>query len=316
MPADVSADDYFGFEIASIWVDTTFRFPKEIIEETDDYIIEKGPMGAVAKNFKNATSTPEMIDFTITSRAKWEEFKPLMLKWDDARIDWDETRKHYTQSREKGKWITFDAAMGYDRTQTFVGSERLLMAMAEDPVWVKDMIDTAAEVIIRGAEDLLSKGIDFDGAYFYDDMGYRNAPLFSPRMFREMSMPGHKRIVDFMHAHKKPVILHSCGNVNELVPSLIEVGYDCLQPLEVKAGMDVIELKKKYGDVLAFFGGIDVRKMRHPDPAVIEEEIASKVGFAKKGGGYLYHSDHSVPDDISFQQYCRVIELVKKYGAF
>ena len=316
MPADVSVDDYFGFEMSGLDIDASFRFPYEIVEETDDYIIDKGGWGTTAKNWKNATSTPEMIDFTITTRAKWEEYKPLMLEWDDKRVDWEGTRKHYEASREKGKWITYNGAVGYDRTQAFVGSERLLMAMAEDPAWVKDMTDTEAEIVIRGAEEMLAKGIDFDGGFFFDDMGYRNASLFSPRMYREISMPGHKRIVDFMHSHNKPVILHSCGNVKELVPSLIEVGFDCLQPLEVKAGMDVIELKKLYGEKLAFFGGIDVRKMRHPDPAVIEEEISSKIGFAKKGGGYIYHSDHSVPDDISFQQYCRVIELVKKYGAY
>ena len=80
--------------------------------------------------------------------------------------------------------------------------------------------------------------------------------------------------------------------------------------------MDVIELKKNFGDKLAFMGGIDVRKMAHPDPDVIEEEIRTKVGITKVGGGYIYHSDHSVPDNISFQQYCRVIELVRQYGTY
>jgi len=73
-------------------------------------------------------------------------------------------------------------------------------------------------------------------------------------------------------------------------------------------------LKKEYGDVLAFMGGIDVRKMAHPDPAVIEEEIRSKITFAKKGGGYIYHSDHSVPDDVSFERFKFIRELVLKYG--
>src|SRR3990167_4873122 len=96
----------------------------------------------------------------------------------------------------------------------------------------------------------------------------------------------------------------------------IEAGLTCLQPLEVKAGMDLVELKKNYGEKLAFMGGIDVRKMSNPDPKVIEDEIKTKVTFAKKGGGYIYHSDHSVPDDISFPQYCRVIDLVRKYGSY
>ncbi len=113
-----------------------------------------------------------------------------------------------------------------------------------------------------------------------------------------------------------PTILHCCGYVKELIPHLIEVGLDCLQPLEVKAGMDVRELKEKYGDKLSFMGGIDVRAMANPDPNIIEEEIRSKFEVAKKGGGYIYHSDHSIPNNVSFKQYKRVMELVKKYGKY
>jgi uroporphyrinogen decarboxylase len=104
--------------------------------------------------------------------------------------------------------------------------------------------------------------------------------------------------------------------VRKLIPQFIEAGYDCLQPLEVKAGMDLVQLKQDYGDRLAFMGGIDVRAMAHPDPAVIEREIRTKIPVAKQGGGYIYHSDHSVPDNVSFAQYQRVIELVHRYGTF
>ena len=112
------------------------------------------------------------------------------------------------------------------------------------------------------------------------------------------------------------MILHSCGYAMELVPSIIETGFECLQPIEVKAGNDLIALKKQYGDRLAFMGGIDVRAMASPNPEDIVREISTKIPIAKQGGGYIYHSDHSVPDNVSFEQYCRVMELVHKYGAF
>ena len=113
-----------------------------------------------------------------------------------------------------------------------------------------------------------------------------------------------------------PILLHSCGCMEELIPDLIEIGLECLQPLEVKAKMDLIELKRKYGDSLTFMGGIDVRAMADPDPQVIEKEISTKIPIAKEGGGYIYHSDHSVSNNVSFQQYCRVIDLVHKYGTY
>ncbi|MGC9063614.1 MAG: hypothetical protein ACP5JL_02935 [bacterium] len=78
--------------------------------------------------------------------------------------------------------------------------------------------------------------------------------------------------------------------------------------------MDLLELKPKFGDKLSFMGGIDVRKMT--DPVAIEEEISRKFEIAKKGGGYIYHSDHSIPKNISFEQYKYVIDLVKRYGKY
>lgn len=110
------------------------------------------------------------------------------------------------------------------------------------------------------------------------------------------------------------VILHSCGRVKDLIQYFIEEGIDCLQPLEVKAGMDLIELKERYGDKICFMGGIDVRLMALNDWKPVEKEIKEKFEVAKEGGGYIYHSDHSIPKNVSFRQYKRVTELVKEYG--
>jgi hypothetical protein len=80
--------------------------------------------------------------------------------------------------------------------------------------------------------------------------------------------------------------------------------------------MDLIELKGKYGDKLSFMGGIDTRLMSDPDKTKIENEIKTKFEVAKKNGGYIYHSDHSIPNIVSFSDYCYVMELVKKYGVY
>ena len=163
---------------------------------------------------------------------------------------------------------------------------------------------------------LKAGGYECDGAFIGCDLGYRNGLLFSPRHYNEQLRPTFRRLVDFFHGEGLAVLMHSCGNVKELIPYFIEDGLDCLQPLEVKAGMDLLELKKKYGKDIAFMGGIDVRCMADPDSEVIEREIRSKIPEAKKGGGYMYHSDHSVPNNVSLAQYRRVIELVHKYGRY
>lgn len=315
LPEGAGPYEYFDYEMIGAGFDSSLRLPSETLEETDEYIITRNVQGCTEKNWKHATSTPEKIDFLIKTRADWEEYKPR-LEWSSDRVDCEAACEVEKKAREKGKWFHFVSALGYDHIQGIVGSERLLIAMAEDPEWVENMFMTQARLVVAGAEEMLGAGIEFDGAFMYDDMGYRNTSLFSLAMFMRYEFPGHKLVYDCFHSHRLKVILHSCGCVKDLIPGLLKAGLDCLQPLEVKAGMDLIELKKQHGAWLAFMGGIDARAMAHPDPAVIEEEISTKIPVALKGGGYIYHTDHSVPDNVSFAQYCRVIDLVHEYGTY
>ncbi len=315
LPEGQTPNDYFDFEMREFGFDASLQLPEEKIEETDEYTLVRNRDGALVKNWKHATSTPGWVDFLIKDRSSWEEYKSR-LTMNSSRVDWEKELGRCNKAREQGFWVRLVTAIGYDRVQTIVGSERLLMAMIEAPDWVKDMFSTVAELVINAAEEMMARGFQFDGVLFCEDMGYRNALLFSPALYRELAMPCDRRLCDFFKAKGLKVMLHSCGNVMELVPYLIEAGFDCLEPLEVKAGMDLIKLKKDYGDRLAFMGGIDVRKMADPNLEVMEEEIRTKITVAKQGGGYIFHSDHSVPDNVSLEQYEKCIELVHRYGKY
>ncbi len=190
------------------------------------------------------------------------------------------------------------------------------MAVIREPEWVKDMYWTDARLVMNMCDRMIQGGFEFDGAFLFCDLGYKQGPFFSPRHYEEQLHPVFKELCNFFHERKMQVILHTCGNVKLLIPFFIEEGIDCIQPLEVKAGMDLIELKEEFGDEMAFMGGIDVRNMDLEDPAPLEKEIKEKVTAAKVGGGFIYHSDHSIPNTVSFQQYEHVIELVKKYGEY
>jgi len=133
-------------------------------------------------------------------------------------------------------------------------------------------------------------------------------------MYRRLIKPAQKRMIDWAHDRGVKTMLHSCGNIMDLIPDLVEIGLDSLNPLEQKAGMDALKLKREYGDKLVLEGGIDVRNMT--DGAKIEEEIRTKLEVLKENGGYIFHSDHSVPEDVSFADYCRVTELARFYGKY
>jgi len=315
LPEGVSAADYFGFDLWGFWGDNSLQFEPRTLDECAAYTVTTGTDGQTVRNWKDRTSTPELIDFAITSRERWEQVKPRMA-YNDRRIAWDSVRAGYERARSRGLFTYLGLGPGFTKVCNMVGPERCLMAMVEDPEWVQEMFITDARLCAAIAEQVLAAGLDVDAGWIFDDLGFKHKGFFSPAMYRELLLPAHRLIGDVFRRHRKPVMLHSCGYVSEFVPLFLEAGFDCLQPLEVKAGNDLLALKRQYGARLALMGGIDARAMADPEPTVIEREIATKVPQAKQGGGYLFHSDHSVPDNVSFQQYCRVMELAIRYGTY
>ena len=341
LPVDVNPAEYFDFGMVFFWPDTSPRFPIETVEEDEEYITNTTPYGGLRRDHKSYNSTPEIIDYPVKSRDDWERIKER-LKPDRDRVDWEgswlagkkkddrdsdsilETGRAdrrlglpgFRKAREQGKLIVSPVLFGYDVIQAYVRSEQLLMLIATDPDWVRDMYETNAQLSIEMYEIMKEGGFEFDAAFLFCDLGYRNGLLFSPHHYDEQLRPTFAKLVHYFKEQGLPVILHSDGCVKELIPRFIEDGLTCLQPLEVKAGMDLIQLKKEFGEKLAFMGGIDARAMADPDPGVIEREISTKISFAKKGGGYIYHSDHSVPCNVSFEQYKRTLDLVRRYGAY
>ncbi|MGQ9597715.1 MAG: uroporphyrinogen decarboxylase family protein [Thermoproteota archaeon] len=156
-----------------------------------------------------------------------------------------------------------------------------------EPDWVMDMYWTDAKLAMNICDRMMRAGLKFDGAFLFCDLGYENGLFFSPKHYEQQLHSAFKELCRFFHNRDMPVLLHSCGGVKGLIPYFIEEGVDCLQPLEVKAGMNLVELKERYSDKLCFMGGIDVRLMALEDLTSLEEEIRTKVSLAKEGGGYI-----------------------------
>jgi len=315
LPANTDFATFFEFDkVAGIGVDNSPRYPSKLVEDAPEYTIVTTGWGATMKNWKHSASVPEFLDFKIKDRESWADAKSRMVPTKD-RVNWDHLKDNYPKWRENGLWINAGAWFGYDVFASWqVGTERMLMAMVIDPDWCSDMFNHALSVDLALLEMVWNEGYTFDCISFPDDLGYRNGIFFDLDTYRSVLKPAHKRLCDWAHQRNVKVMLHSCGNILELIPDLIDAGIDGLNPLETKAGMDVIELKQKYSSDLVLEGGIDVRLM--PESDKIEEEIRTKITAAKVGGGYIYHSDHSVPDSVSFADYCRVVALVKYYGKY
>ena len=315
LPEDVSPHQFFGWDsTAAIVNDNSPRFPVETLEETEDYRIHTTAWGATMKNWRHRGGVPEFLDFRIKDRDAWAQAKARMTPSED-RIDWKALEQNYPTWQARDIWITANAWFGYDVFASWhVGYERFLIALADDPDWCRDMIDTALDLNIAMLSMAWDRGYRFHAVRWPDDMGYRNGLLFSLDTYRKVIKPAQKRFIEWAHDRGVKAMLHSCGNIMDLVPDLVEIGLDALNPLEQKAGMDCFELKRKWGDKLVLEGGIDVRLMT--DGQAIEDEIRTKLDVLKQSGGYIFHSDHSVPENVSFADYCRIMELARYYGKY
>ena len=124
----------------------------------------------------------------------------------------------------------------------------------------------------------------------------------------------HKRAVDWAHERGMTAELHSCGFIEPLIPDLVEIGVEMLNPLEVKAGMDPGKLKKLYGDKLAFHGGINAQLWDNPE--LVRAEMERIIPIMKEGGGYVFASDHSIPNSVSLETMKMISDLAHKLGKY
>lgn len=311
-------DDYYGYfdldKTAYISLDNSPRYPVQVLEETEDYVVKTTPWGATRRNWRTMTSTPENLSFLVDSPDKWLEAKARMTPSDD-RIPWDMLKKNYKTWREEGRWITGGFWFGFDITHSgMVGTETLLMAMLEEPEWCMDMFNHELDLDIALMNRVWEAGYHFDELHWYDDMGYKGTQFFSMQLYRELLKPAHQRAIDWGHAHGVKVRLHSCGNINPFVPELVNMGLDALNPLEVKAGMDPVAIKKQYGDQLVLHGGINAALWEKPDELI--QEIERVLPVLKENGGYIFASDHSIPPQVSFADFTRVMDVYKRLGRY
>ncbi len=315
MPEGVDFVDYFGLDhMPTISVDNSPRFPEQIVEETEEYVIEKTAWGATLKNWKHIASTPEFLDFTITNPDEWRKAKERMTPTPD-RIPWDRLKANYKKWREQGAWIEAGLWFGFDVTHSWtVGTERLLIALVTAPEWCLDMFNHFLDVGMALLEQVWNVGYTFDGVTWPDDMGYKHRQFFSLSTYRALLKPVHQRAIDWAHAKGLKARLHSCGDINPFLPELVELGLDGLNPLEVKAGMDSIHIKRTYGDQLLLHGGINA--VLWDDQEAIEAEMRRVVPIVKENGGYIFSSDHSVPSSVSLENFRHIVNLAKKLGSY
>ena len=243
---DESVEDHFGYDMQIFWsfnMSADLDFVEEVIEETEETILKKDGNGALLRTHKLHNATPEHVDFTVKDRSGWDEhIRSFLLEVDDRRINFEGYRKAKQQAKDAGRFFCWSGVNVFEMMHPVCGHEYMLMGMALDPDWVKDMVDVYSNLVIKLQKRLFEVEGYPDGIWYYEDMGFKQKPFMSFAMYKDILQPGHIKTIDYAHSLGLPVIMHSCGFVEPLLPGMIEAGIDALQVIEVKAGMDLLKL--------------------------------------------------------------------------
>jgi hypothetical protein len=302
----------------------------EVLKEDAEEVLVKTGFGAtIRKKFDQAM--PAFVGFDTDTIEKLEAFT-FEDPWDPRRFEkagdnqlagvgdgftrntpaWLQTvRSHYDDFAVYGS-----VCEAHEMLWRICGSENVLIWMGEEPERLGRCIERIGAFCVELAKaQIKAAGGRLDGMVVWGDVAFKKCMLFSPAYWRRWFKPWVKEITHVCHDAGLPVIYHGCGNARKIFDDFIECGIDAYNPLEAKAGLDVVQLRRELGHRLAFCGNMDVLLWANAPLEQVRSETLRKLNAAK-GGGMIFQSDHSVPGNISAERYELVLNLVREKGGY
>jgi len=317
------------------WIVTTPNMdphikPFEILNETDEEVLVRTGFEAVIQK-KLAHPMPAYLKFETDTIEKMRSFE-FNDPWDDRRYfkggDNQVAGVGDGFQRNSPPWMDSVKSLypdipvygsiceAHEMLWRVIGTNNVMLWIGLYPDEIGGFVERIGQFVvemtkaqIKAADGLL------DGMVVWGDVAYRKNLFFSPDYWRKHFKPVVREIVKVCHQHSLPVIYHGCGNVNSIFQDFIEVEVDAYNPLEAKADLDVVDLRRKYGHRIAFCGNMDVLAWANESPEELKKIVLTKLNAAK-GGGLIFQSDHSVPGNISGENYEYVVNLVREYGKY
>jgi uroporphyrinogen decarboxylase len=199
---------------------------------------------------------------------------------------------------EKGdRFVVFGLGFSlFERAWTMRGMENLLADMIDHPPFVDELLEAICEWNLVVLDQALQYPVD--GCYFGDDWGCQRGLIMGAPLWRRFIKP---RLADMYHVVKasgRRVFIHSCGDVKEILPDLIEIGVDVFNPFQPEV-MDVVTTKRKYQGKLSFFGGISIQHtLPYGTPDEVRATVRQLLRALGTGGGYIASPAHAIPKDV------------------
>jgi uroporphyrinogen decarboxylase len=203
------------------------------------------------------------------------------------------------------------------QSQFMRGYSEWLEDMLIRPKFVEALAERITEVWVGMTTQALEASQDYvDVVSYGDDLALQDSLLMRPELYRKLIKPHHQRMAAAVKQFGKPIVYHSCGSISGLIPDLLDVGIDALNPVQVTAAnMDTKRLKKEFGRDLSFWGGIDTQHVLPlGTPAEVREEVRRRIEDLGSDGGYVLCPVHNVQPEVPPENIVAMLEAALEYG--
>lgn len=199
------------------------------------------------------------------------------------------------------------------QAQALRGFENWFMDLLLQPELLGELLDRTLDFAMKVASQAVAQvGDNVDILGYGDDIGMQTGPMFSPEVYRQVIKPRQAKFIDHLKTISggKKVLYHSCGSIFDLMDDLIEIGVDAYNPVQTTAHkMDLVELKKRFGDRITFWGGVDTHRILNKGSVdEVRRETRRVMDILSPGGGFVLNSVHNIQPDVPPENICAMFD--------
>lgn len=262
--------------------------------------------GRKMKLIKKSATIPLPVTHPVETMDDWLKIKHW-YQFSETRID-TERLCEQKKLRDKGYLTRLAIPGGFDEPRQLLGEANLCIACYEEPELIEDILQTIGDMVVKVIERV-SEIVPIDNLSIHEDMAGKSGPLLGPSQIREFLKPYYLRAWNVAKAGGAQIFSQdSDGNMNPVIDAFLECGLTSMYPCEPNAGMDIVEIRHKYGSKLMLKGGLDKFALRK-DPEAIKAELEYKICPDTLGGGTIFGLDHRIPNGVSIENYRYYVNL-------
>jgi len=279
--------------------------PTEVLEETEEHLITRDPMGRRMRLIKGVATIAHPLDYPVKNMDDWLKLKEHYV-FSEARFGshWGEIAREHLNA---GRVVAVGIPGGFDAPRQLMGEEGVCIAYYEQPELIHDILTTIGDTAFR-VLDRVSSTVQIDQLSVHEDMAGKSGPLAGPKQVEAFIKPYYRRAWDMLQDRGARLFdQDSDGDMNAVIPAFLDAGVNVMHPMETAADMDIVEIRRTYGTKLAFYGGIDKHVLRRSKEEVVEE-LEYKIPPMVHTGGCVLAVDHRIPNGTPLANYRFYVE--------